>query len=419
MKKTFFFLLFLFLSNFFLYAKKSISIKEFGVDGVDYKNEYQIDKYNRYLKIKSAFEYCLAKEFDLFFPRGTYDVGDRNFPFRTKEDLATDKLLDCHGMMIYGEKGTVFKTHSRNGADVLQLNKIKNLKIKNVEITADLEGFTMSGSNGISITNGFDNIFLENIKIYNLPSVDKTSYIDGGKALTLQFSKGSKSYKGLLIAKNININNCPYGFRMDGADICDVLDKSVNNIDLFLDLTINNTFQGFSIQFGSATKNIGSQEKLKINAKALIKNSQQFVRLSRVLGGDFNFRVVKDKSFVKKKWSKSDSMSFAFLGNYVKNLKMSINGNVGVIQNKIILGAVGSIVEPYNLGNKTENSYLNIDVQGISLEKDFKIIEYNGDSISNTTVNLTDRTLDKNIHLKLGITNKLNVTRKVYQNKSL
>ena len=380
-----------------LMQKKKINVQQFQVFPMKNLNETDALKYDRWLKIKNAFDYCIDKGFDLYFPKGVYDVGARNFPFQNVGVL-TGVLKDCKGITIAGDgRGTLLKTSSELGADVLQLNLVKNLTIKNFDITAELFSTKRSGSNGISITNGFDNINLDNIFIYDLPSIDKGNYIDGGKGLTLQFDPNIKSVKGRLTATNIKVNNCAYGFRFDAASVSDLLKE---NINIKIQMEAERAFQGFSMSFGAPTENVKTDSKLIMDVDAVLINCQQYISFSRVVGGNYKFTVDKtisnsniNKDKNNKIWYKGDQLFFAFLSNYSKDTNTSIKGNVGNVDTKIWMGAVGSIIEPFNLKNKTENNNFNFDIGGKSSDEDFKLIEYQNNSINNSKIIFSPRTL--------------------------
>ena len=384
----------------YLVANPRISVAKFDVYPKGENAESSDEKFQRWQKLKKAFNYCIETKSDLYFPKGIYDVGERNFPFR-EDDLTTDVLKDCNGITIFGEgRGTVLMTSSTRGADVLQLNMLKNLTIKDFDITAILTSEKESGSNGVSITNGFDNIYLDNLFIYDLPGIDREGYIDGGKGVTMQFSPKKNSIKGTLQMTDVTVENCAYGFRFDAAHVSDLL-KGKINISI-KDFTVNKAYQGFSIDFGEAAEKIKNNAEMNVNVSASLNNCQQFVRFSRVIGGSYDFKVNKTESrpeILKDKggtvWKKDDFKLFGFLSNYSKEITMNISGNVGEVDEKIWIGAVGSIVEPYNLKNRTENNHFTFDLAGTSREMDIKIINYKGESIHNSTINISTKTVDK------------------------
>lgn len=385
--------------EFEISSNKVIDVQQFQVFPSSGKAETDQVKFERWRNIKKAFDYCIENKDDLYFPKGIYDVGVRNFPFR-KEITEGTELLDCNFITIFGDgKETVLKTSSALGADVLQLNLLKNVTIKNFSITADLSSTKKAGSNGISITNGFDNIVLDNIYIYDLPGVDKGTYIDGGKGLTVQFGTNLKSLKGSLVATNINVENCAYGFRFDAITVSDLLKE---NFNIKIQIKADRTFRGFSMSFGAPVENVKPGAKIKMDVDAIITNSQQYIIFSRVVGGDYRFTVDKtiDNSYINKDrsnkvWYKADQRYFGFLSNYSKYTNTTIKGNVGAVDSKIWMGAVGSVVEPFNLKNSTEANIFNFDIQGTSSDQDFKMIEYQGNSINNSKFDFSPRTLKK------------------------
>lgn len=379
--------------------KKVVNVQEFKVFPNKNINETDEQKYDRWLKIKQAFEYCVKNKYDLFFPKGTYDVGARNFPFRQMEAAKYTQLYDCGGIKIFGEKRlTLFKTSSQYGADVLQLNLVKNIEIRDLSVTATLFSKERYGSNGISITNGFDNIILDNIYVYDLPGVDKGDYIDGGKGLTLQFDPNINIKKGTLTATNIVVENCAYGFRFDAVQVSDLLKEKIK---IKLDIKATRTFQGFSMVFGVPVENVDTSSFIDMNVNAILIDSQQYISLGRVVGGNYNFIVDKtisnDKIIMNKDkyvWYKADPLLFCLLSNYTKNANVTIKGAVGNVDMKVWIGAVGSVVEPYNLKNRTENSVFDFDIKGTSKDEDVKIINYKGESIHNSKIILNSKTMN-------------------------
>lgn len=380
---------------------RTLDVSEFGIFPQLNVNESSEAKSARFEKIDEAFRYAVQHKINLFFPRGIYDVGNHNFPFRTPNSQGapqTSSLLDCANITIAGEEGTVFKTSSLYGADVLQLNQVKNIKFRNIEITATIRHLNKSGSNGISITNGFDNITLENIFIHDLPGVDKGNWIDGSKGLTIQSDSGSRALHGTLTAHNIKIKDVAYGFRMDTEHISDVM-AMYKTINLDLDLYIEKAWQGVSIEFGKAVKNIDPNSRLLIQIRGVLKNCQQYVRFARVIGGNYNFNLVRTQSYDQvmrdknnKLWIKESDGVFGFLSYYTKKANVVIKGNVGDVDTKIWIGAVGSIIEPFNLKNRTEQNTFVFDVDGRSKTEDIRIIRWMGESLHNNNISMTHKT---------------------------
>src|SRR5690606_706806 len=106
----------------------------------------------------------------------------------------------------------------------------------------------------------------------------------------------------------------------------DVMDFS-RTIDISLQMNISNAYQGFSIEYGAAGKNLLRDDGINIRADVSLDNCQQYVRFARVLGGDFNISVKKTSRSQSRTWTRWDKRSFAILGNYVKNAKVSVVGD--------------------------------------------------------------------------------------------
>lgn len=94
--------------------------------------------------VYNAWADALAGGFNLHFPEGVYDIGEYSFPWRVSGTATA--LLDCKNITIYGDgPATIFKTTSESGADVFQLNSVKNLHFRNLKITGQLTGFLDQG----------------------------------------------------------------------------------------------------------------------------------------------------------------------------------------------------------------------------------------------------------------------------------
>lgn len=188
---------------------------------------------------------------------------------------------------------------------------------------------------------------------------------------------------------------------MDTGYVSDFLDK-YKTINLDLDLNVEKAWQGISIEFGKATKNIIKDSKLGIKIKAELKNCQQYVRFARVIGGNYTFYLVRTQSYDQvmrdnnnKLWVKESDGVFGFLSYYTKSANVVMTGDVGEVDNKIWIGAVGSITEAFNLRNRTEHNTLNFDITGSSKKEDIKIISWQGESLHYNQINVSKRTTKK------------------------
>jgi hypothetical protein len=158
----------------------------------------------------NAIVYCQKFAKDLIIDSGIFRMS-LYFPVRQIGNPTT--LKDYHNITIKGKgRKTVLKTVFATGADVLQLNAVKNLKFNDLAITGVKTDVSINtyGINGISITNGGENIFFENIHCFDLPYIDKKTYIDGSKAFTIQVDKNVKD----IHFTNCSSQNVAFGFNL-------------------------------------------------------------------------------------------------------------------------------------------------------------------------------------------------------------
>ena len=149
---------------------------------------------------------------------GVYEtIGEVNWPWRNPT-VPASSFRDYKGAkLICKGPGVIFKTTSATGADILQLNSISNFSVLGwPTLTAVLTGTAAAGSNGVSVTNGGKNIYCE-VEAKDLPFTVKPTYLDGGKAITLQ--NGAST---LLPYQNVKLicrkaENCAYGATADFA----------------------------------------------------------------------------------------------------------------------------------------------------------------------------------------------------------
>jgi hypothetical protein len=266
---------------------ESVSVKDFGATGDGTTDDYDA--------ILAAWTYCLASSKNLYFPAGEYSVGGENFPFRNPTVGATT-LLDCNDITIYGEGyATVLKTISVGGADVLQLNAVKNLTIRNLAVTATISG-SASGSNGVSVTGGFDNINLLDIYCLDLPRVDKgLGVIDGGGALSIQTpATGQVTPCGSIIAR-LTAKGCYYGVLVSGK--LDILQTIGNNQSITVDILAKDccigVFDGYTVD--ATYPAFGSTTGVVVRATTVDCQVDYFAPIQAV-GSDITTKVVTSKT---------------------------------------------------------------------------------------------------------------------------
>ena len=264
---------------------------------------------------------------DMYFPAGRYEIsGQRNMPFRQE---IVSELLDCGGISILTDgPSTIFATNSENGADVFQLNGMDNFAIRGYPtVTAIIGDGDVAGSNGVSITNGFDRLHIE-ITAHNLPSLDKTTYGDGGKGLTIQ--PANTTMKCGSLYGRVRAKGCLYGF---GADL--VLETvNVNSMAIDVNVIAEDCYIACSIGCPSATEGLSPGISFGMNITGISINCQKDVLLSRVYDVDVDMRIATTKTAAQRRlspvgstWITSDTIVEAFVLQSVANSRVTLVGD--------------------------------------------------------------------------------------------
>jgi len=301
----------------------------FGIEG---------DGTNEYTKIVALEAYVFTNKRSAFFPKGVYDTGINSWPFRQQ---IVSGLKDYGGIVISGEgKGTtVFSTTSSEGADVLQLNGVKGISFRDLSITATLTATNDAGSNGVSITNGGQDIDID-VDVFNLPGVDKTTYLDGGKAYTLQ--NGATSTNDFVnITIKGNARDCPYAF--EKSTPYDEFRTSVSPIyeNIKIDISGRDCWIGASLGAAAATVTIADTDKnCGISVKGTFINCAQPLRLDRWVRADIDVKIIgtKPKVSLFRPFAADQSVFGAQIkGDYYSKIKIA--GSMFQADSKLIIGA--------------------------------------------------------------------------------
>jgi parallel beta-helix repeat protein len=221
------------------------NVRDYGAKGDGVTNDVKA--------FKAAIDAAVIAHKNVLIPAGVY-VLKSYFPVYNTDITF---LKDYNNITISGEGAkTIIKGIQANGMDVMQMNAIKNITIKDLCITSVITGTQPTqGSNGISITNGGYNIHFKNVTCYDLPIVVKEVYGDGGKAFTIQPVKTNNEV-GEISFENGIIRNCLYGFGMD-IDGAMYTNEQIGTIK-FSQNQISNCYRGVSV--GSS----GSVDMLKM-----------------------------------------------------------------------------------------------------------------------------------------------------------
>lgn len=353
-------------------------------------------------KMKKMVDLCVQQNLNIHFPKGQFSCGNANFPLNY--DYIPGVLKDLKNIIISGEgRDTVLRTDSQTGADVLLLHSVKNITLRDFAITATVAIKTPikpnAGSNGVSLIDGFDNITLENIHVFDLEGVEYPGYIDGAKAFTIQNGKFNTIPTGKLKLINCSSKNNAYGWRHDGY----LSNVMKNDTDIDIALTIEKSWLGFSLSFADATDVFDENKRINYKGKVTLIDCQQDISLGRLYGGDLNFYIQSDKDeteltknpLTNQLWknkltgnSYDETIFTAYLA-YIKHSNIKIFGYKKINHFKYAIGAVGSTPEIHTEG-RTENSNILLQLAGDIIEtEELKIVP---------DESVTDPLLDKAIY---------------------
>lgn len=368
--------------------RESVSVKDFGAVGDGVTDDYDA--------INAAWLYCYPIGASLYFPSGTYAViGEKNFPFRNTQAPVTS-LLDCNNMTIFGDgPSTILKTVSVDGADVLQLNGLKNFHIRNLQVQSVISG-SDAGSNGVSITGGFDNITIDNFWAKNLAYVDKTTYVDGGKAISIQPpSEANPILMGSFKATNVFADGCVYGVGYEPDN--DLALTQPVSIDV--DIVVSNSRQGLVFSSGSATSTIVANSVSGVHIKMQSINNMQDVVVSRCFGIDVDCQIIQTKtaaqlllSYEGTAWTTADSVAdvIGVLCAFAKNSRIVVYGNKKNCQNKALIG--GALDGSSGLNGTTDQCDFYLDITGTAVGANVQFQDAGGNIMNNSRLYVTTST---------------------------
>jgi hypothetical protein len=368
--------------------RETVSVKDFGAvgDGVT-------DDFNAML---AAWNYCYPIGASLYFPTGTYVVaGERSFPFNQGSGTITS-LLNCNNMTIFGDgPSTILKTVSVNGADVLQLNGLKNFHVRNMQVQSVVSG-SAAGSNGMSITGGFDNITVDNFWAKNLGYIDQTTYVDGGKAVTIQPpSEPSTTVMGSFKATNIYADGCVYGFGYE-PDNDFALTQPVS---IEVDIVVSNSRQGIVLSSGAATSTLSANSTSGVRIRGQSINCMQDITVGRTFGVDIDMQIIQTKtaaqlllSYNSTQWTAVDSVAnvIGVICQYAKNSRFVVYGNKKECRHKVQIG--GASEGSSGINGATDQCDFYFDITGTSASVDIQFNNAGGNIMNNSRLYCTTST---------------------------
>lgn len=249
----------------------------------------------------------------------------------------------------------------------------------------------LAGSNGVSITNGFDRLHIE-VEGYNLPSVDKDTYVDGSKGLTIQPS--TTTQKCGRLAGFVRATGCAYGF---GSDL--VLDTMASKgMAVKIDLFAENCYLGATIAGTALTSDV--EVDTGISVTGVMINNQRDIEYNRVHGGYHKFTIVTTKTYTERRldpsgrqWRISDGVVEAFRLEYIKNAKVEVEGNKRQCD---YAGRMGGTFSAGPVGN-TSDSDIYVDVESTPISDWVPIINSGGNTVANCRLYFTSRTVPSGI----------------------
>lgn len=346
--------------------------------------------------IDAAWTFALATKQDLYFPAGRYEIsGEVSMPFRQAYGVITT-LQDCKNITIHGDGDlTVLATNSQDGADVLQLNALKNFHVRRLKIGDPvISGTAAHGSNGISVTNGFDNITIVDVSIENCPTVDKGTYADGGAGVSLQMTTAVTEW-GTFVADNVRVVGCRDGFGFEGINT-EALTRRTS-------ITVNNyvaqdCYIAYKVASGAATGalNANMWSGISIVGKAI--NCQRDTLINRVLGVKADVEVITTKTAAARRlkpgsavpWFAADTIVDALFCCYAKNSLIVVRGDKGGCDYKAQIGAVAD--PSSGLNGATEFTTIVMDIGGTAVTSSVNIVDVGGANVRLCDLSMSQRT---------------------------
>lgn len=370
------------------WERNFVSAKDFGAVG-----DGGTENFDAMLR---AWDYCRATRSDLYFPSGVYVVaGDRSFPFRQGSGVVA-ALLDCNNMTIFGDgPSSVLKTSSANGADVLQLNGLKNFHVRNLHVQSVISGSEF-GSNGCSVTGGFDNITIDSLWATNLAYVDKVTYVDGGKAVTIQPPTDANPVAmGSFKATNIFADGCVYGFGYEPDNNLALAQP----VSIEVDIVVMNSRQGVVLSAPAATSalNVDSTHGVRVRGQSI--NCMQDVVCSRAFGVDIDMQIIQTKTaaqlllgYAGTQWSSADTTPdvIGVICTYAKYSRVAAYGNKKNCQHKVKLGGLSE--GSSGLDGATDQCDFYFNITGGAVGADVQFNDAGGNIMSNSRMYVTTAT---------------------------
>jgi hypothetical protein len=272
------------------------------------------------------------------------------------------------------------------------LNGLKNFHVRDLQVQSVVTG-TAAGSNGCSITGGFDNITIDNFWAYNLGFVDKITYVDGGGAVSIQPpSEPTTTVMGSFKATNIFADGCVYGFAYQPDN--DFAFTQPVSIDV--DIVVSNARQGVTVGGGEATSAVSANSTNGVRIRGQSINCMQDVGVGRVFGIDIDMQIIQTKtaaelllSYTGNPWTVVDSVAdvIGFICTYAKNSTFAIYGNKKNCTHKAKIG--GAFDPSSGQGGNTNNCDFYLNITGTSTGVNVQFNDAGGNIMNNSRLYVT------------------------------
>lgn len=326
--------------------------------------------------------------------RGEIVIENSSFPWRqTGNPKTLSSLIDVrHGGIIVDGPGTVFKTISTDGADVFQLNGLKNFQVLGYPtLTGELVGSGphAHGSNGCSVTGGYDNLFLQ-IAPSNCARVDK-GYIDGGKGLTIQCDEVAQEV-GVLNA-DVRAYRCAEGFGFE-TRLYECHQKATM---ITVNVQARSCYTAVKSSAPPSSGYLRGGITSGVHVTGWGMDNQRDLNLNRAHGIDVDFRVKPTVGMAVCKtapdgqpWLVGDNISEAMLICYAKNANVRMTGDKGECNYRGRIG--GTTAGASTLGGSTQWCNIDFDMGGAPSNADLGEIDYGGNTMRDSYMKISKST---------------------------
>jgi hypothetical protein len=355
--------------------------------GTWYTGDVDAKRNAMYAAFVKAKDYMLTFRRSVFLPDGWYEIGDQNLPFRNTEVPATG-LLDFHGVALIAQSSAVtIATVAPNGADVLQLNAVQNFSVLGFPTLTGKNGVGATvGSNGCSITGGYDNLRLE-IAPTNCPYVDNGTYIDGGKGLTIQTPVAGQAVQCGSLHAEVRASGCVFGFSHE----VDMVASAAMRTDVDLDLVAKDCYIGAVFSAGAAASALTAGRASGVRIKAKMIDCQKDVFLARCPGVRLDVEIITTKSKAARQlgpagaaWTVSDAEVASVIATYAHSSHVAVYGDKGACDYKIKLG--GATAGASGLLGATMGCSFHFDLAGSPSGGDVASVDSGGNTLRDCVV---------------------------------